>query len=83
MREAAGRSAVVATKIDKLGRGERIRALQAFESVLETSVLPVSAVTGEGLDELWILIDRLLSNHQPRSRPPLPKATAPLPHRKN
>jgi GTP-binding protein len=81
--EAAGSSAVVATKIDKLGRGERIRALQAFESVLETSVLPVSAVTGEGLDELWILIDRLLSNHQPRSRPPLPKATAPLPHRKN
>jgi GTP-binding protein len=81
--EAAGSSAVVATKIDKLGRGERIRALRAFESVLETSVLPVSAVTGEGLDELWILIDRLLSNHQPRSRPPLPKATAPLPHRKN
>jgi GTP-binding protein len=81
--EAAEASAVVATKIDKLGRGERIRALQAFESVLETSVLPVSAVTGEGLDELWILIDRLLSNHQPRSRPPLPKAMAPLPHRKN
>jgi GTP-binding protein EngB required for normal cell division len=61
MREAAGRSAVVATKIDKLGRGERIRALRTFESVLETSVLPVSAVTGEGLDELWTLIDRILT----------------------
>jgi GTP-binding protein len=83
IREAAGPSAVVATKIDKLGRGDRIRALRAFESVLETSVLPVSAVTGEGLDELWILIDRLLSNSHPRSRPPLPKATAPLPRRKN
>jgi GTP-binding protein len=83
IREASGGTAVVATKIDKLGRGERIRGLRAFESVLETSVLPVSAVTGEGLDELWTLIDRLLSNHQPRSRPPLPKATAPLPHRKN
>jgi GTP-binding protein len=84
--EAGGPSAVVATKIDKLGRGERIRALRESESVLETSVLPVSAVTGEGLDELWILIDRLLNlrqtqghNHQPRSRPPLPKATAPHP----
>jgi GTP-binding protein len=82
VRDAASRSAVVATKIDKLGRGERIRALRAFESVLETSVLPVSAATGEGLDELWTLIDRLMSNHpHPRSRPPLPKATAPLPHR--
>jgi GTP-binding protein len=59
IREASGGAAVVATKIDKLGRGERIRALRAFESVLETSVLPVSAVTGEGLDELWTLIDRL------------------------
>jgi len=83
IREAAGESAVVATKIDKLGRGERIRALRAFESVLETSVLPVSAATGEGLDELWTLIDRLLSNSHPRSRPPLPKATAPPHPRKN
>jgi GTP-binding protein len=83
IREAAGQSAVVATKTDKLGRGDRIRALRAFESVLETSVLPVSAVTGEGLDELWILIDRLLSNRPPRSRPPLPRATAPLLRRKN
>jgi GTP-binding protein len=83
IREAAGQSAVVATKIDKLGRGDRIRALRAFESVLDTSVLPVSAVTGEGLDELWILIDRLLNNNHPRSRPPLPKATAPPPRRKN
>jgi GTP-binding protein len=50
--------AVAATKIDKLARGERIRALRELESVFETSVLPVSAVTGEGLDELWTLIDK-------------------------
>ena len=56
---AAGDAAVVATKIDKLGRGERIRASRELESVFETSVLPVSAVTGEGLDQLWTLIDRL------------------------
>ena len=59
IREASGGTGVVATKIDKLGRGERSRALRAFEWVLETSVLPVSAVTGEGLEELWKLIDRL------------------------
>ena len=81
IREAAGEAAVVATKIDKLGRGDRIRALRAFESVLETSVLPVSAVTGEGLDELWTLIDRLLNNNpNPRPRPSRPP---PLPRRKS
>jgi GTP-binding protein len=84
IRAAAGHTAVVATKIDKLGRGERIRTLRELESVFETSVLPVSAVTGEGLDELWTLIDRILSINRPRhNRPPLPKATAPHPHRKN
>jgi GTP-binding protein len=77
IRAAAGEAAVVATKIDKLGRGERIRALKAFESVLETSVLPVSAVTGEGLDELWTLIDRILNSSPRHSRPLPPKATAP------
>ena len=68
--EVAG-AAVVATKIDKLARGERIRALRELESVFENSVLPVSAVTGEGLEELWKLIDRLLTNRnpQPPSRP--------------
>ena len=84
IREAAGKASVVATKIDKLGRGERIRALRSFESVLETSVLPVSAVTGEGLEELWKLIDRLANSSKPeplRSRRP-PKATAPLAPRK-
>jgi len=75
---------VVGTKIDKLARGQRIRAQRELESVLEDSVLPVSAVTGEGLDELWTLIDRLAANSQtppPRSRtPPLPpRPTVPRP----
>jgi GTP-binding protein len=48
--------ALVATKVDKLTRGERIRALRAIESVHERPVLPVSAATGEGLDDLWKLI---------------------------
>ena len=74
-------TAIVATKVDKLARGQRIRALRELESVFEDSVLPVSAVTGEGLDELWTLIDKLANSRNPnrrsnsRSRPP--RATAP------
>jgi GTP-binding protein len=73
--------ALVATKVDKLARGQRIRAMRELESAYQDSVLPVSAVTGEGLDELWKLIDRLANrnnnrNSNPRSR--LPKAMAPL-----
>jgi GTP-binding protein len=79
-RVAPGR-AIVATKIDKLARGQRIRAMRELESVFEHSVLPVSAVTGEGLDELWKLIARLLNSPPPLPhslpRPQPPKATAP------
>ena len=60
---------VVATKFDKLSRGERSRAQQAFERAFTTPVLPVAAATGEGLKELWTLIRRLLSS----SPPPSPK----------
>jgi GTP-binding protein len=67
---------VVATKIDKLARGERIRAMQALESVHEHSVLPVSADTGEGLDELWTLINRWANSRTPKAtaetRPTVP-----------
>jgi GTP-binding protein len=81
IRGAAAGAALVATKIDKLARGERIRAMKELESVFETPVLPCSAVTGEGLDDLWKLIDRLLSNSssnqpRPRSRPPKAMAQA-------
>ena len=62
LRQRVERCAIVATKSDKLARGERIRAIREIESVHEDSVLPVSAVTGEGLDELWKLIDRLRNN---------------------
>ena len=84
MRRTVETSAVVATKIDKLARGQRIRALRELESVFEESVLPFSAVTGEGLDALWNLIDRLANNpnHQPRRSRSLPKATAPRHPRK-
>jgi len=52
----AARAAVVATKIDKLARGERIRAMRELQSVFDAPVVPVSAGTGEGMEELWKLI---------------------------
>jgi GTP-binding protein EngB required for normal cell division len=73
LQAAADECGIVATKVDKLARGERIRAMRELESVHGQTVLPVSAVTGEGLDQLWKLIDRLANSpnqHRRRSSPP-------------
>jgi hypothetical protein len=59
LQRAVPTPAIVATKIDKLSRAERLRALRTNEAVFEHPVLPVSAVTGEGLDQLWKLIEQL------------------------
>jgi GTP-binding protein len=67
-------AAIVGTKVDKLARGERMRALRQLDSVFEDTVLPVSAVTGEGLDELWKLIDRLTNSRQPQPTPSSPSS---------
>ncbi len=72
-----GRCALVATKIDKLSRAERLRALKANEAAFEHPVLPASASTGEGLDELWKLIDRLTSRNPNNRRPPRPPRRPP------
>lgn len=71
--------AIVTTKIDKLSRAERLRAIRTNEAVFEHPVLPVSAVTGEGLDELWKLIEKLTngSHRRPRPNSSPRKATAP------
>ena len=83
---AAAEAAVVATKIDKLTRGERIRALRQLESVFDSVVVPVSAVTGEGMDELWNLIDRLAKpphrNNNSSSLPRRNQTARPRPLRK-
>jgi GTP-binding protein len=70
-------TAIVGTKCDKLPRGQRIRATRELESVFEQSVLPVSAVTGEGLDELWKLIERLTSRNPNNRRHPRPPRRPP------
>ena len=51
---------VVATKVDKLTRAERVRNVRELERRHHGSVLTVSAQTGEGLKELWKTIDALL-----------------------
>jgi GTP-binding protein len=61
-------AAVVATKFDKLSRADRRRALDKWTRQLNAPVLPVSAVTGEGMTDLWTLIVRLL-RPQPAPHP--------------
>ena len=51
--------AIMATKIDKLSRSERVKNLKALERQLGMAALPISATSGEGLDDLWTLIARL------------------------
>ena len=56
---------VVAAKADKLTRAARVRAVRLWEQAYAGPVLPVSAVTGEGLRELWGRIDGLLRDPAP------------------
>ena len=52
---------VVGTKVDKLTRAERARHVREFETLFDMPVALVSALTGEGLDELWKMIASLPS----------------------
>jgi GTP-binding protein len=74
---------VVATKIDKLARSQRIRAQRELESAFDDPVLPISASTGEGLDELWKLIDQLAHkpDPKPRNRRQRPRPAQPPPRK--
>jgi GTP-binding protein len=53
--------AVVATKIDKVTRGRRAAALRGIGATLglaeEVPLIPVSAHSGEGMKELWSVIE--------------------------
>ena len=45
--------AIVATKIDKLNRSEKTSTLRTLKQQYDSPVLPVSAFTGGGLDDIW------------------------------
>jgi GTP-binding protein len=51
---------LVATKIDKLSRAERMKNLRDMEVAFGRAALPVSALRGEGLDELWRRLAKLV-----------------------
>jgi GTP-binding protein len=51
---------IIATKIDKLSRNERAKTLRSLETAFGMPALPVSATSGEGMDELWRTIARLV-----------------------
>jgi GTP-binding protein len=70
---------VVATKLDKLTRSERVKHLNALERLHEGPVLGVSSQTGEGMKELWKTIDALLR----QTPPPLPPPPPPRSNRKS
>jgi GTP-binding protein len=52
--------ALVATKIDKLSRNDRMKNLKKLETLFGMPALPVSVESGEGMDELWRTIARLV-----------------------
>jgi GTP-binding protein len=56
-----GAHGIVATKVDKLTRAERVRNSRQLESLFDVPVLLVSAQHGEGLDQLWKTIASLPS----------------------
>jgi GTP-binding protein len=61
---------VVATKIDKLTRAERLRHMAELTRIFEGPVTAVSAANGEGLEALWTQIARLLRQPPPIPAPP-------------
>jgi GTP-binding protein EngB required for normal cell division len=54
-------SGVIGTKVDKLTRAERVRHARELQTLFDLPVPLVSALTGEGLDELWKMIASLPS----------------------
>ncbi|MDQ3069503.1 MAG: ribosome biogenesis GTP-binding protein YihA/YsxC [Acidobacteriota bacterium] len=63
---AEGVPTIVATnKVDKLSRAERARMARQHAEALDAPIVELSAARGEGLDELWTQIARLLRNPKP------------------
>ena len=55
---------IIATKLDKLKRSQVPKALKIVKEGLKlkpaTTVIPFSAVTKQGRDEIWTLMDELI-----------------------
>ncbi len=62
---------VVATKIDKVKKTQLTKNIERVRNTLELDqdalIIPVSATTGQGIRELWDLIDQILTRTGTRS----------------
>ena len=61
---------VVGTKIDKVPRSRRVRSLRAIQrdlDLLDDETVSVSAVSGEGVQQLWRRIQTFLDNESEES----------------
>lgn len=54
-------SILAITKADKLSGNEKIKQLRLFKKSLDENLIPFSAVTGEGKDDLWRAIRELVA----------------------
>ncbi len=61
LREARIPATVVATKVDKLKRSQRKRAVERLRREYRVPVVPFSSHTGEGVDPLWTAIEQACS----------------------
>lgn len=64
LRSSGVEPVVVATKVDRLKRGERAKMLERIRQALglgQEELLAVSAVSGEGIRELWKRIEEFLA----------------------
>ena len=59
--------AIVATKVDKLNRSEHAATMRALTQHYDSPILPVSALKGEGLDEVWKTIRSWAWNRESRN----------------
>jgi GTP-binding protein len=59
---------IVLTKSDKLNKSERAKRLAAFDSILAdlegVTVIPFSAVNGEGADEIRSILDQVIADDE-------------------
>ncbi len=66
---------VVATKVDKVKKTQLSKNIQRVRNTLELDddalIIPVSATTGQGIRELWDLIDQILAHTGTRSSCPI------------
>ncbi len=57
--------AVIATKMDKMGKQQQARSLKLIRQTLKLEsgeLFPFSALTKEGIDQIWEMLERLLAN---------------------